>query len=113
MLNIEDSRPEENSVFLNSMSFKQFKPVYWLYNLFHYKALLHNRKAYKKYNINKPLFGSISSKDFPDKESKAWLDTGDSVILAPAKENFKSFPDAIQQQILGWSANGYMILKNF
>jgi len=95
------------------MSLKQFKPVTWLYNLFHYKALLHNRKAYKKYNIHKPLFGSISSKDFPDKESQAWLDIGNSLTLAATKENFKSFPPSIQEQIISWSANGYIILRNF
>lgn len=95
------------------MGLKQFKPVHWLYNLFHYKELKHNRQAYKKYNINKPLIASISSKDFPDKTSRAWLDNGDAAVLAPQKEAFASFPADIQQGITNWSKNGYMILKNF
>jgi hypothetical protein len=95
------------------MDLKQFKPVHWLYNLFHYKELKHNREAYKKYHINKPLIASISSKDFPDKESRAWLDIGDSALLAPRKESFDDFSPAIQQKLLNWSRDGYMILENF
>ncbi|MGZ5134427.1 MAG: hypothetical protein ACXWCG_04730 [Flavitalea sp.] len=95
------------------MDLEQFKPVHWLYNLFHYKELKHNREAYKKYHINKPLIASISSKDFPDKESRAWLDIGDAAILAPQKETFKQFSNVIQQKFLNWSRNGYLILENF
>lgn len=79
------------------MNLKQFKPVHWLYNLLNYKALRHNKAAYKKYNVHKPLIASISSKDFPDKESRAWLDTGDSDLLAPQKENFAAFSTPVQQ----------------
>lgn len=95
------------------MDLKQFKPVHWLYNLFHYKELRHNREAYKKYKIHKPLVASISSKDFPDKESRAWLDVGDSALLAPGKQSFNFFPSSVQQQIINWSDTGYMILENF
>lgn len=92
---------------------KQFKFAHWIYNLFHYKMLLHNKAAYKKYNIHKPLVASISSKDFPDKESRAWLDTGDSKKLVATKEEFNHFSADIQQQLLSWSDNGFIILKNF
>lgn len=95
------------------MNLKQFKPAHWLYNLLHYKELKHNREAYRKYNINKPLVASISSKDFPDKESKAWLDVGNSAILAPQRPEFQQFSSDIQQKILDWSANGYMILDRY
>lgn len=95
------------------MNLKQFKPVHWLYNLFNYKSLRHNKAAYKKYNVHKPLIASISSKDFPDKESKAWLDTGDSAVLASQKQNFAEFSPSIQQQLHNWSRDGYMILDRF
>jgi ectoine hydroxylase len=95
------------------MGLKQFKPVHWIYNLLHYKELKHNRQAYKKYNIHKPLIASISSKDFPDKESKAWLDTGDSAILATQKGSFSSFSPSVQEGIVNWSKKGYLILENF
>jgi ectoine hydroxylase len=92
---------------------KKLKPAHWLYNLIHYKALLHNRGAYKLYNLHKPVFASLSSKDFPDKTSKAWLDTGNSAQLVQQKEGFNAFPPAIQQQLINWSANGFMVLNNF
>lgn len=95
------------------MNLKQFKPLHWIYNLLHYRSLQHNKAAYRQYNIRKPLTASISSKDFPDKESRAWLDTGDSSLLAPQKASFNSFSPAIQQKIKDWSAHGYLIIENF
>jgi hypothetical protein len=92
------------------MRLRHFKPVHWVYNLLHYKQLLHNKKAYKKYNLHKSLIASVSSKDFPDKESRAWLDVGDSAVLAPQKEGFQQFPPQLQQKIIDWSAKGYMVL---
>lgn len=90
---------------------KRFKFFHWLYNLWHFNQLKHNRQAYQKYGIHKPLFASISSKDFPEKQSQAWLDTGDSSILAPTVQSFHSFPPSIQAKILSWSANGYLIIE--
>jgi hypothetical protein len=92
---------------------KQFKFLHWAFNLLHYKSLLHNKAAYKKYNINKPLIASLSSKDFPDKQSGAWLDAGHSKYLAATKKQFDHFTADIQQQLLSWSDHGFMILKNF
>ena len=92
---------------------KKVKPLHWLYNLLHYKELLHNKKALEKYHINKPLFATISSKDFPDKESKAWLDVGDWAVIASQKQEFLNFPQNIQKKIIDWSSNGYMVLENF
>ncbi|MBX3257059.1 MAG: phytanoyl-CoA dioxygenase family protein [Chitinophagaceae bacterium] len=89
---------------------KRFKLFHWLYNILHWKELRHNKEAYRRYGIHKPLFASVSSKDFPDKESKAWLDVGDSRLLAPAKPSFQSFPPQIREKIMEWSEKGYMIL---
>ncbi|HXB45252.1 MAG TPA: phytanoyl-CoA dioxygenase family protein [Puia sp.] len=93
--------------------FKQFKFLHWVYNLLHYKSLLHNRDPYKKYGISKPLIASVSSKDFPDTVSRAWLDSGDSKYLVQTKKEFHYFGEHIRQQLLSWSDNGYIILKNF
>ncbi len=92
---------------------KQYKFLHWAYNLLHYKSLLHNKAAYKKYHIRKPLIASLSSKDFPDKESKAWLDTGHSKNLVETKTAFLGFPVELQQQLLVWSDNGFITLKKF
>lgn len=94
------------------MAIKQWKPVHWLYNLLHYRQLKHNREAYRRYHISKPLVASISSKDFPDKTSRAWLDTGDAAIIAAQKAGFEKFSPAVQQQIRNWSRDGYMIVEN-
>ena len=94
-------------------SLKKYKPAHWLYNLLHYKSLLHNKKAFGQYGIQKPLFASLSSKDFPDKQSRAWLDVGQSAELAPAHLLFHNFSEKIQRQIENWSANGFMVLENF
>ena len=94
-------------------SLKKIKPLHWLYNVWHYKSLLHNRKAFKQYNIHKPLFSSISSKDFPDKKSQAWLDTGNSKELAPKHPSFNDFNAAIQEKIINWSQNGFILLNGF
>ncbi|RYY21627.1 MAG: phytanoyl-CoA dioxygenase [Chitinophagaceae bacterium] len=95
------------------MNLKQFKPVHWLYNLLHFKKLKHNNAAYKKYKLQKPLYASISSKDFPDKESRAWLDTGDSSELAPQKKAYQNFNPDLQQKILNWSKAGHICLDRF
>src|ERR1700748_131438 len=92
---------------------KRFKFTHWIYNLLHYKKLAHNRQGYKIYHINKPLFSSISSKDFPDKTSRAWLDTGHSKDLVPFKAGFTGFDANIQQQLVSWSDNGYLVLEHF
>ncbi|HVU55687.1 MAG TPA: phytanoyl-CoA dioxygenase family protein [Puia sp.] len=92
---------------------KRFKFLHWLYNLIHYKSLSHNRAAYQAYHVRKPLIASISSKDFPDKTSRAWLDTGHSGELAPGHAGYNDFPPAIQQQLLTWSDKGYLIWEGF
>lgn len=92
---------------------KDFKPVHWIYNLLHYRALGHNREAYKKYGVKKTLYNSISSKDFPDKGSKAWLDLEDSANAVQRKTGFTNFSEEVQQQLLNWSQDGFMHLKNY
>lgn len=92
---------------------KKYKFLHWAYNLIHYKSLSHNKSAYRKYNIHKPVIASLSSKDFPDKESRAWLDTGDSRELAPARAAFASFSPGVQQSLLAWSEKGYLIVDGF
>lgn len=93
------------------VDWKKYKFVHWLYNLLHYKSLSHNRAAYKKYHLRLPVIASVSSKDFPDKQSRAWLDTGHSRDLVPGRAGFDQFPPAVQQSLLSWSDNGYLILE--
>jgi ectoine hydroxylase len=90
---------------------KKYKFFHWLYNLLHYRSLSHNRAAYKRYQIHKPVVASISSRNFPDKASRAWLDTGHSRELAPTRAAFAGFPDGVRQSLLSWSDKGYLIME--
>jgi hypothetical protein len=53
------------------------------------------------------------AKIFPDKKSRAWLDTGDSKKLAPQHPEFKTFSRQEQEQMMNWSDNGFMLLQGF
>jgi ectoine hydroxylase len=92
---------------------KKYKFFHWVYNLIHYKSVAHNKAAFRKYNIHKPVIASLSSKDFPDKESRAWLDKGDSRELVPARAEFGSFSSGVQQSLLAWSEKGYLVVDGF
>lgn len=92
---------------------KKYKPVLWIFNLLHYRRLAHNSVPYKVHHFKKALTTSLSSKDFPDTQSTAWFDTGNSRILAPENQAFSGFPPSVQNQLLSWSDRGYLILSNF
>ena len=94
-----------------SKRLKRYKLSHWVYNLWHIRSLWHNRHAYRRYGIHKPLFASISSKDFSDKTSKAWLDSGDAALIASSRKSFFDFDPSTRSQIEQWSAKGYMILE--
>lgn len=90
---------------------KEYKPLHWIYNLLHVKQLHHNKEAYSKYRVHKPLFDSISSKDFPDKISSAWLDINDSANVVATKESYQQFAPDVQEQLQQWSSNGFLHIK--
>jgi hypothetical protein len=92
---------------------KDYKFIHWVYNLLHAKQLQHNKAAYKKYNLQKPLFDSISSKYFPDKTSSAWLDLNDSATAVTQKKEFSHFTNEVQEQLLQWSSKGFLQLKQY
>lgn len=92
---------------------KDYKFIHWINNVLHTKQLQHNKPAYKKYNIQKPLFDSISSKDFPDKTSQAWLDVNDSEMVVATKKEFSHFTNDVQEQLLQWSNKGFLQLKQY
>jgi len=92
---------------------KKFKFLHWLYNLLHYRSLTHNKSAYKKYDLHRPVIASISSRNFPDKTSRAWLDTGDSRALASTRAAFASFNPTLRTSLLDWSDKGYIIIPQF
>lgn len=92
---------------------KRFKPAIAFYNLLHARQLRHNEEAYRKFGLNKHLFQSLSSKDFPDKTSRAWLDLQDSRIVLKEDNRLASFPEHVQKGLLDWSAQGFLVWKKF
>ncbi len=89
---------------------KRSKLSYMLYNLFQHKALKHNVSLYKKYNLSKRYFSSISSKDFKDLPPQNIQ--ADLTKLRAAK-GFDELPVASQESLLSFNDEGYSILRNF
>ncbi len=86
---------------------KDYKFIHWIYNLLHTKQLQHNKAAYKKYNLHKPLFDSISSKDFPDKTSSAWLDLNDSATAVAQKKHSAILQTMFRNSYCNGAAKGF------
>lgn len=96
-----------------ALQLKKYKPLHWIYNLLHYRSLRHNREAYRALGLKKPLFASVSSADFPDRESRAWLDVEHAQVVASAHPGFAKFDPEVQQRVREWSDKGYLILPKF
>jgi hypothetical protein len=69
--------------------------------------------AYRTFGLNKHLFESLSSKDFPDKTSRAWLDVHHSSTVLPNHPRLNSFPEDVQQSLLNWSDQGFLVWNQF
>lgn len=68
---------------------RRVKPFYVIHNLLNYKYLKNNIKLYRKHEIKRPVWASLSSKHFPE-----------------TSENFQSKNEF-------WNNNGYLVLENF
>jgi ectoine hydroxylase-related dioxygenase (phytanoyl-CoA dioxygenase family) len=88
--------------------------LHYLYNWLHRKGLQHNRHLYPYYQVKKSIYSSISHKDFVGKKAKPpWLD---SIISENDIKNhpvFCLFPETIEQQILQWHKNGFLIWPSY
>jgi len=93
---------------------RKIKLSYEIYNFFKKKELIHNLNHYKKYGIKKKYYSSISSRDFDHlNNEKNILDLKDSQIELPKNEDFNNLDVTTQKQLLTWSKDGYVILRNF
>lgn len=93
---------------------KQYKALYQLFNFFHPAQLKHNLPLYKKYGLNKTYFSSISSKDFQGIPApKNIYDEKDSRLEMPKHPEFQSFSHPVQEKLLNWSKDGYVVLDRF
>lgn len=93
---------------------RNIKPLYVVNNLLHRKQLEHNEALYKKYGLEKSIFGTLSSKDFKTQSQDIpWLDRSDAKEKLHLHADFQKFNVQTQQQILNFIDQGYMILKGF
>lgn len=93
---------------------RRLRLVTLLSNFKYYRSLKRNGKLYKQYGIDRKFWQPLSyaaiskhSDDIP------WLDKEISVNAIKANQKFHSFPPNVQQQLLKWKDNGYMILNGF
>ena len=94
---------------------RRFKPFYALYNLFKKKELDHIESQYKKRGISKRYYSRISNSDFKGQEEVdlPWLDQQDSRVALPKSEAFNTLQPRIQDELLKWSDDGYVILDKY
>ena len=90
---------------------RRFKFSFSFYNFYKKEQLIHNKKLYEKYGLNKKYYSSISSKDFIDlADEKNWLDINNSRISLIQNDFFKNLPSEFKEPLMGWSDNGFAVL---
>ncbi|MEM1321041.1 MAG: phytanoyl-CoA dioxygenase family protein [Bacteroidota bacterium] len=93
---------------------RSFKLIYMINNLFNQKKLQHNKALYKKYGIRKSIFGPIGSRDLKGKvQEQPWLDRPQGREALRAHPYFATLEEELQQQLLQFTDQGYMILRGF
>lgn len=90
------------------------RPIYLIHNLFNYASLKENKPLYKQLGLPKPVWWSISGKDFVGKKADSpWLDRVNAKQALILDGRFQLFPAVIQQEMLQWPDQGYMVLQRF
>jgi hypothetical protein len=93
---------------------RRSKPAWMARNLLHYPAFRGNAQLHRRYGIRRPVIGPISHRDITQPaEEVPWLDQPDAKTALMAHPDLSSFPEPIQQSLLGWINDGYMILPRF
>jgi ectoine hydroxylase len=88
--------------------------LHFLNNLANYPRLKDNKSLYKKYGTSKSILGSISHRDFKASAKESpWLDEAGAIDRMLKDVRFQGFSQNVQQSLLTWPDNGFMVLKNF
>lgn len=94
--------------------FRKVRLFYIIYNYINKNKLQHNKQLYQRFKINQSIYRSVSSKLFENKIAKTpWLDNlnkNKEIINHP---RFAYFQKNIQEGILSWYENGYIIVENY
>ena len=91
---------------------RSLRITYWLFNLVNLSKLKNNKSRYKKLGIRKQVWQGISHADIKNSsEDIPWMDkpgvTAEQIKQHPL---FNSFSGVIQNELIRWPGNGYMII---
>ncbi|WP_187262619.1 phytanoyl-CoA dioxygenase family protein [Pontibacter beigongshangensis] len=94
---------------------RSYKAVYVLHNLINYKKLRHNKLLYRRFHLDKSIFGPISSRQLAQlpPQPAPWLDQPTAVQELQQNKQLQTFPESIQQQLKAWPEQGYLVLESF
>jgi hypothetical protein len=91
---------------------RSLKAVYVLNNLLHAGRLKANRALYRRYGLQKSVFGPLGSADFGGKHHPdlPWLDRPGALERLEADPGFAGFAPEVREQLRRFVTDGYMIL---
>jgi len=93
---------------------RSYKLLYKIFNVFNKTQLQHNLPHYKRFGLKKKYYSSVSSEDFKHIESPLnKYDAKDTSDAMPKDPTFNALDEKRQAELLSWSKNGYVILKDF
>lgn len=93
---------------------RQLKPLYVINNWLNREQLQHNRELYAKYGLQKSIYSSIGSSDFPQHHVDIpWLDRPDARQTLENHPDFGKFSQEMQREFVRFVEDGYLILKGF
>jgi ectoine hydroxylase len=93
---------------------RAFKPLYILNNILNRSKLQHNKSLYQKYGFKKSIYEPICNADFKEHNPEIpWIDQPDALEKIMQHADFEHFTPDVQQQILHFVENGYMILRGW
>ncbi len=94
-------------------SIKRLKLIYGIYNFFHRKQLKHHEALFRKLGMKKKYYSSLSSKDFRqfEKNTPSEFTTDPSALEKCSLYARLTDPD--KESVLGFSKNGYAVIREY
>jgi ectoine hydroxylase-related dioxygenase (phytanoyl-CoA dioxygenase family) len=91
---------------------RKLKASYVLLNLFNLRRLAHTRRMYRKYGVHRSVLLPINSAHMPQGPVETpWLDGPDAAQRLAAAPGLHAFPPDVQQALLRWPHDGYVVLR--
>jgi len=92
---------------------RRLKVTYSVYNFFHRKELYHNEALYKKLNLKKTYYSSVSSKDFSGLPDKAKENVKTDMQALESSRLYKKASATDKQSLSEFNEKGYSILQGY